>query len=318
MIHFLLPFQTVSSSLLSRVVDRLWRADANDSTHCLKCFPTVLPGTKVEIARKCLSVTIPSLSICRGCSMVSNADLRMDLSASASELMEEEEEEGEIERLWSKLEELVEVEVEGEGDMLDVRLEWLVVDLNLIITLLLDFLNWLEKEYFGWKVNQPVELLMLLSSSDLLFVSHWPFPPPVSSMLKNTKQTFTSFTTKKPSGANELGSSTEGLDNDLIIRCARGEETERPAVWCMRQAGRYLPGESFISISLDGDNRYQQSGAVEREERDWERYREGKRESHWLPSLWRYPPPNGLLDSWLIAWDPFLMKREKKVNGRDQ
>jgi len=31
--------------------------------------------------------------------MVSNADLRMDLSASASELMEEEEEEGEIERL---------------------------------------------------------------------------------------------------------------------------------------------------------------------------------------------------------------------------
>lgn len=32
------------------------------------------------------------------------------------------------------------------------------------------------------------------------------------------------------------------LQNDTFLRAARGEETEHVPVWCMRQAGRYLPG----------------------------------------------------------------------------
>lgn len=42
------------------------------------------------------------------------------------------------------------------------------------------------------------------------------------------------------------------LKNDLFLRAARGERTERPPVWLMRQAGRILPQYRALRAKLSG------------------------------------------------------------------
>ena len=40
------------------------------------------------------------------------------------------------------------------------------------------------------------------------------------------------------------------MKNDLLLRALKGLPVERPPVWIMRQAGRYLPDYIKLKISM--------------------------------------------------------------------
>src|SRR6478735_8455896 len=47
------------------------------------------------------------------------------------------------------------------------------------------------------------------------------------------------------------------LKNDLLLRALRGETVDRPPVWMMRQAGRYLPDYLKLKAKYDFFTRVQ-------------------------------------------------------------
>lgn len=41
------------------------------------------------------------------------------------------------------------------------------------------------------------------------------------------------------------------LQNDRILKAARGEKPDKLPIWLMRQAGRYLPGKNIIQFIIN-------------------------------------------------------------------
>src|SRR6188768_2238995 len=56
---------------------------------------------------------------------------------------------------------------------------------------------------------------------------------------------------------NVPGKSDAVLQNDLLLKALRGERVERPPVWMMRQAGRYLPQYLELKAKYDFFTRVQ-------------------------------------------------------------
>src|SRR6188768_2055523 len=56
---------------------------------------------------------------------------------------------------------------------------------------------------------------------------------------------------------NVPGKSDAVLQNDLLLKALRGERVERPPVWMMRQAGRYLPQYQMLKAKYDFFTRVQ-------------------------------------------------------------